>query len=59
MPASQICAGVGKSGSPTLKLMISIPWALRVLACVLIAKVAEGLTLVVLIEKCSDIVNPW
>jgi hypothetical protein len=41
-PARQIFSGVGKSGSPTLRLITSIPAARSSAAFAVIANVAEG-----------------
>ena len=42
MPASTMCAGVGKSGSPTPKLTTLSPAAFIAFAFALIASVCEG-----------------
>ena len=42
LAASQICLGVGKSGSPTARLVTCMPWARNSMARVLTLRVSEG-----------------
>ncbi len=44
MPSAPMCAGVSKSGSPTERLMMSLPWRLSSAARAVMASVGDGLT---------------
>ena len=56
LPASLICSGVSKSGSPTLMLMTLIPCAFISLLFCDIASVADGASLSKRSDSCA-IVN--
>ena len=52
LAASQICFGVGKSGSPTARLVTITPCSLSSRALAFMARVSEGLMVLILSEIC-------
>ena len=55
--ACLICSGVSKSGSPALRLITSIPFALKSIALAEIVIVADGLTFFTLSD--SIVINHY